>query len=601
MSEGSISEPQSELDEKVVLKGDGMSNEIGARRSYPHNHLLGLPLEIRDNIWALIYFATMQKSDPSIKWNARREVAWDQVPFTCRQIYEETKAYWPRSVVRVAQIPAKLQIRGFTIPVFTALHHLTLEVPRDYTSFPHDWQTAAMLDFLSPFLRDLRIYFVGEQGPSGRTGRTSKDCLLETERRYRNRFFCTRFEDAESDPVDLTVERKMRSKSSNKTCPSTVGPASPKAIIDVIQKMSKLVTLVLDDIEMLLISSALMTHKPDLERLHVTTSPDALLHRHPYGTCAPYVITLPKLRLRPCLRKLCLSANAIFDANQLAFAANRTLREFTWTVPCMSSKHDVHCDWIRQTAELLRCLAVKAIHLQCLRLCIEEEISEARHSDSELIGTMTRSLKLFTSLRVLEMHLLTDSPFLGAEVLQALPFSVKRFYTTEDFIDPKTLVREVERRYLKGPLMSTSGRLGFIGYQFTTQAAWNAALNLNGRLLDRERNIGCVLLREQVTSAVKEEHEASRSQRNANDHTTILRPKNPYALEKAMLMPINELLTLPTYNDNGDFRFDGRYDVENEILDEIWRQEPVARHEDLPPLKWVDHEAVRRGEHWMSE
>ena len=149
--------------------------------------------------------------------------------------------------------------------------------------------------------------------------------------------------------------------------------------------------------------------------------------------------------------------------------------------------------------------------------------------------------------------------------------------------------------------MSTSGCLGFIGYEFTTPEAWNAALTLNGRLLDRERNFHCVLLSEQFASAVKADNEAYRFQKNVTDCMTILRPKEIIALETAMPMPINELLPLPAYNDNGDFRFDGRYDVESDILDDIWRKELVAKHEDLPPFKWVDHEAVRRGKHWISE
>ena len=594
---------------------DGMNGEIisGSANScdntslpvcYPQSHLLGLPAELRHKIWALIHFAALTETEDDVKWNDRREIRCDGVQFTCRKMYEETRPYWPRSVIRVGQIPEKLVVEGITIPIVKRFQHLTLELPRDYSSFAHDGRTVVMLDLVAPFLKEIRLFFVGRKDLDGCYTRFSKNCLLETERERRRKQAQIAASNDKNLDMSSVVKALPKSGSSNwstRAAEPTIGPKSPKALVDCIQRMKNLRTLVLHDIPMLFLSSALLNRKPFLEELHVTTSPDSILHAHPYGVFNPYV---PAVKSKLCIEKISLSANSILDASKVIFESFRTLTDLTWTVPNMDERHDVRCNWVQQTGDLIQILGVKAKNLKSLKICIESEICEDHFSHSYLVGSIKRCLKLISSLEVLELHILTDSQFLPAEVIEALPLSLKRFYTTEDFIDAKLLTREIERRYLKRPTCpnlyspTIGGKLGFIGYEYTTKEAWMAILKLNGRLLDRERNL------QRLSEICHDGNELDATEGIVWDTSCekmiMCRREDEWSHE-FLPMPLHEVFELPEYNEKGDFRHACQYYIENEILEEIRDKEKAVEIETLTKPKWICSEPVRVGEHWLSD
>jgi hypothetical protein len=173
-------------------------------------------------------------------------------------------------------------------------------------------------------------------------------------------------------------------------------------------------------------------------------------------------------------------------------------------------------------------------------MCFHEAIYEADTAAGILIPAFRMNLE-HLPLATLEIHINSQSPWFGAEIMQYLPNTLRRLYLSRELLDEQNLSLKIDNRYMS--CQSTSyagdhtasqllkilhgadreedyihvgefarrdfislggGKLGFIGYEYeptkatrfgnsktrVAKAADTRAwmLTLNGRLLDRERN-----------------------------------------------------------------------------------------------------------------
>ena len=573
------------------------------RTYFPSNHLLGLPLEIRRQVWWLIFLDMGSGSDIDSssypKWHERTATAWDGIQFSCKQIYNELSDFWPKSQVRINQVAQKLTPDGLTISTLKYFRSLTLELPKQHSEIPATRQASQIFYVLAPFLQELRIYFIDdhENGPTYK--RTSKSCLLRSPDGAKDcpKEICDEIDNTNRNTVFVTKK-------------SDANAQSLHMLLEAIVHMEKLEVLVLDEIDLLVLGSTFIYQKPLLKNLLVTTSPDSILHQYAFApaplthearwrfrkqnTTGLQLAGPPRHGVRPIFEKLYLSANAILDANQLAVMSLSTLLSFTWIVPKQNTNPNMRCDWIGQTSEVLHALAIKANRLRTLRICLERTIGEDDFTETRLIGSFNGYLAMFKRLKHLELHMKMDSPWLGTEILERLPWTLRRFYTSECCISPEVIFEALAKRYLLKPEdMPDPGLLGFVGYEFTSEQAWMTMLFLNGRLLDRERQLSRLA------------RASMRGRPNASDgHTDekfirsqgIFRPKY-VDVHEVELMPIHEILPAP--KDETDY---GRpYTDEIEQLAKLWEDEQPATWEDLPELRTISNERILPGEHWLSD
>ena len=123
---------------------------------YGRLSLLGLPSEVRDEIWQMI-FNDITDSAGQSGWNQRPRNEYDGLSLTCRQVRDEISFFWPRTIIQHNRITTFVRPTRATIQDFT---RLTLEIPlnQNYEFF---LAAAASLKYLAPVLEDLRIFFVG--------------------------------------------------------------------------------------------------------------------------------------------------------------------------------------------------------------------------------------------------------------------------------------------------------------------------------------------------------------------------------------------------------------------------------------------------------
>lgn len=124
--------------------------------AYMRLHLLGLPSEVRDEIWQTI-FDDITVSISQCGWDRRPAIEYDGLSLTCHQIRDEIAFFWPRTIIQ------HNRIMTFTQPTISTIRdfkRLTLEIPHN-ENYYFFLAAAASLKRLVPVLRDLRIFFIG--------------------------------------------------------------------------------------------------------------------------------------------------------------------------------------------------------------------------------------------------------------------------------------------------------------------------------------------------------------------------------------------------------------------------------------------------------
>lgn len=124
--------------------------------SYRRIHLLGLPHEVRDEIWQAI-FNDITASAKTSDWDKRPSTAYSGLDLTCHQVRDEVAFFWPRTIIQHSRVTTFIQP---DIPNLKDFKRLTLEIPISQ-SLRFFQAAAATMMHLGPVLQDLRLFFVG--------------------------------------------------------------------------------------------------------------------------------------------------------------------------------------------------------------------------------------------------------------------------------------------------------------------------------------------------------------------------------------------------------------------------------------------------------
>jgi hypothetical protein len=341
--------------------------------------------------------------------------------------------------------------------MFNNFHLLSIQLPIHYDANPDQFfrLVAAGLLQLAPVLRDLRIFFIGEdiQGNSN----SHLGCSLRSW----------------NEPPSGTLQ----------TLPKEGSFYAVRGVLfRTLKHLFRLRNLVLSNINYPLLQSAI-GQKLALQSLYLVTDSRSSLHKYEGG---------PLIAWRPpaALKYLQISANAVLGAINVPLKAMETLEDLTFIIPSKKWQRDEKWDWLEQVAILIRNIALRAKRMQRFRFCIEENLEEKN------VGPLLDALKRYlphTCLQVLEIHMDLESNFFAREFMEALPPTLQRLYISQELVNSEVIVETITARYF-GPKDPTehadAGNLAFIGYEFFDRETVRLKmLRLNARLLDRQRNV----------------------------------------------------------------------------------------------------------------
>ena len=480
---------------------------------YSQTSLLGIPQEIRWQIWN--YILDDIEHERSIAWHVKPKTLYDSLLLVCTQVYHEAEDYLRRSIVPSNRI-TKFLTQPYTESKLWSFRSLSIEIPFNMgLSFFLDMSSA--LNTLAPILENLQIFFTG--------------CDVYNTRAYLHG--CgNRIPSAISRDHKLPLDGQ--------------GFQERHVFINVLSILSKLRTLVLSNLNLPILQQHIMKHKPKLEKLYVLSDPRSTLHI-PWKTrhCGTGLL-LPVTENLPPVKELLLSANSVIGSIQVPGKLSRSLEKLTWVVPNVARQSgSMIRDWHDETGILLMNLRSNAKKLHTLRICMEGSTYEGHECYGSLIGAFKLHMPHITSLKTLELHLWSKSPYIPREFTHALPRSLERLYISDRFApaleifnrlkddhfpdakneevhaidlveeEHKQLCSKVTRGFMRQDFIRLEGNLGFIGYEYdgVFSGRWrmieaqddpkcnrvrhhdiqndDAAMSLlwiNGRLLDRERN-----------------------------------------------------------------------------------------------------------------
>ena len=103
---------------------------------------------------------------------------------------------------------------------------------------------------------------------------------------------------------------------------------------------------------------------------------------------------------------------------------------------------------MEQTTVMLNHFGKYASKLRTLRICFHAQLYEGHCSEAALIGGIKDYLPRLSALEVLELHINSRADFSGAEIICAIPDSLKRLYVSDKLISPERLEELITKRYL---------------------------------------------------------------------------------------------------------------------------------------------------------
>jgi hypothetical protein len=361
---------------------------------------------------------------------------------------------------------------------------------------------------------------------------------------------------------------------------------------------------------------------------------------------------------------LAISANASLNSIQLAGACTKHLRHLTWTVPdnSLQSSGGIDVNWYENTAHLLGILRMHSKQLKTLRMCFHEAIYEADPVSRTLYTAVERQLP-HLPIDTLELHINSQSPWFGREVLRSLPLSLRRLYISRELIDEHLLMLDVDNQYMackptsdrkmpsrfvttldgtaqdayihvgedksrKDFISLGGGKLGFVGFEYeptkptmfgnselrTAKAedtrAWMLALN--GRLLDRERNAH--LANYDGGKHIPPSQLDSKACSNSTVDMTSIAIKSRTTVDSssiAMKCGVMWVCAPPSLREREAAarelessviakRTDYYFGNEDEATNTFFNEQN-AQLKDLPELHWPDEVSMHSGEHWQTD
>ncbi len=600
-------------------------------------HLLGLPGEIRCAIWRTIHNDVLLDTEGD--WYVRPTTAWDGLRLSCQQIRVEIEDFWPRTIVPQSKIGDFLN-QSFSLGIANNFRRLSLELPFDMNPVVYE-RLAESLALLSSCLEDLRLFFVGEDRHLVKAA--AQGCGLR-----------------QTNITTLTSSLPLDGQFHEERQP----------LFTVLVFMYHLRYLVIENANYPLLQSMVIKNKPRLEYLHISTDPRSVLHQEHKHEGELYLIVSPRDNFPP-VKLLHISTNAALTSFQIAVKVAPTLEELNWTVTD-PSRQNWSFGWLKETETLFRIFSGYSPFLRTMRLCVHFGIYEAHPEYGDLIGGMNAYLPHFAALETLEVHIKSESPYFGQELIQALPNSIKRLYLSDKVITAQQLEVEVNKRYFtshtgrrtndaghanrhwnsafvlardlpqqvnssyptphghmitrggeptfvehepvgepyhsrRNDYISTgTGKLGFIGYEYyMNEDTKTILLNLNGRLLDRERNVHLAL------------YDGGRHispTRKVDAGTKVVKVHSPLngkygwddpeadrvkELNRNMIAELQELEKIMRKTETGGTHR-GYFGMECKAQEQF-KREAVVQQIDLPRLLWPQEAVVGEKDHWLSE
>ena len=448
---------------------------------YPTHHLLSLPYEVREKIWRLIFQDVAH--NPIYEYWLNPHTRYDGLSLTCRQIHLETKDLWPLLLVTSNRVE-KFLSQPHSKYQLSMMQRLSLELPFSLKrNLMTDLAQVLAHPSMGARLEHLQIFFTGADAYGTRTYVHGCGNVIAT------------------------------SKSTSKKLPIDGQMADGRIrLLLALENLTVLRSLVLRNCQFPLLERTMFVNKRKLEKLHISTDPRTTLHRQ-------FALNNPRLHnpfvgVFPPVKELQISANAINSAAAVITGMAPTLEKLSWVIPDPSRQVE-NCGktWFSDTRVMLQNLELRAPNLHTLRICTEGTIYEGGKQYSDLIGASNTFLCRQRGLKLFEFHATSRSPWFGSEVIGALPDLVRRVYLSDYTLSVPDLVETIEARYLSvdpveegqhvdsnalkmlnddhdrlGHISYTRGSLSFVTVEFNDQDHDAALLNLNGRLLDRERN-----------------------------------------------------------------------------------------------------------------
>lgn len=464
---------------------------------YAHNHFLGIPPEVRDEITEQ---AQLNPKTPVT--GARPEAGCENLQLVNRQLFHETENRW--HVQATVMVPSNrleefisriLNVTTLQSNAYKSVKSLYLEIPHDASSSVFSI-LAEVLEH-STNLEELHLFGVGPDRYGVKTSSVAHVCGKHD--------------------TSLIRPRKLH----------TDGQEYQKrlAIFNSIVWLKNLKTLVLDNLNMPLLQAHVLHNKPKLTKLFIAADPRSMLHngyfqrkdlRRALGSFAYTVHDA-----FPPVKELRIDSNSILTASQVASKVAETLESLDWVIPDVAyQKHADRISFFSEAEILLRDLDGKAKQLKELRLCVHGAIYEEHYHYGNFMGAMKDCLPRMKTLQLLEVHIHSKSPWFASELIDVLPPSITRLYLSDLLVDRdlKALVISLcqktqtpwepfdddtdiavgEDLSRKDYIHFSHNKLAFVGYEYDLFLEKNAAkkqkddmamfLELNGRLLDKERN-----------------------------------------------------------------------------------------------------------------
>ena len=390
--------------------------------SYPQTHLLGIPQEIRDRVWQVIYSDI--KAELKSAWHSKPKTSYDALALVCTQIYSEIEGYWRRAIV------PKHRLKPFLAQPYSAIQYkgfkrLSVEVPFNMSGTFFSWMSK-MLIVLSPHLQDFRLFFTG--GDAYGTQVSIHGCGNE---------------------APAAVDRAAKLPVDGQDFHHRV------IFLTALVSLTQLRTLVLSNSNFAYLQTMLIQNKHKLRKLYVVDDPRASLTKLHWDSCfksekSPiHGLMTPVNHSFPPVRHLHISANAALTSVQVVNKLSHTLESLTWIVPDPSRQSGgFDVNWFRDTGIILGTLRAHANKLHTIRVCFEGAMYEAQTQYGDFIHGFRHHMPFLDSLRTVELHLWSKSPYIYKELLEAIPRRVERIYVADRFVTASQLIDKIAELYL---------------------------------------------------------------------------------------------------------------------------------------------------------
>ncbi|EXJ64443.1 hypothetical protein A1O7_00779 [Cladophialophora yegresii CBS 114405] len=557
--------------------------------SYPTNHLLGVPQEVRDAILELL-------SPPQGIAGTRPAVGYENYQLACRQTFHETSRRWNSQPVVLVPANRASEFIHRTLDVSVLHSNAYHNVKSLFLEIRHDapsgvFSQMAQVLRLSTQLEELHLFGVGSDGYGKRTSSVAHSC-------------------GKHDMSIVPLKSKLQIDGQHYRRRLT--------LVNGIPWLQHLKVLVLDNLNMPLLQAHVLMNKRQLEKLYISADPRSALHRE-YPFCPGLGLgnlVWPVHGDMPPVKELRVDANAILDASQIALKVAKTLESLDWTIPDAAFQfHPNQFSFYSQATLLLTRLPIDASQLRELRVCVHGPVSEDHYQYGNFMGSFKDCVSRMRSLELVELHMHSKSPWFANEFVEALSPSVTRLYLTDlcvhskirllgDSVGAKVAIdlkhlEEVDKADAIGEDLTrqdyipfSRSKLGFVGYEYDLNLDVRAAakqgkdmsvfLKLNGRLLDRERNHHLASL--QGTFIPPKEGSVGEYREDIDPATAGLVEKNRKELTGCIL--------------NNHHEYFGSEDV----AEVVFRHEPVAKggHYSYPVIEEVEN-VFKCSNHWLSK